>query len=148
MQPNATLRNALRNAVVVALSLALALTLSIAHALTTESALAIAVGESDDRIKALATAVGKPDPELSRLIDALLNDSVKIAGNKVLIISDGKAIDAISGADTPLPAAVEDVVNNNRMRSEIDGAKASLGLFSNTITQRNNAITELKKISG
>ena len=145
MNTNATLRNAIRSAAFVALSLALALTSSLAHALTTESALAIAVGENDNRIKALAAAVNQPDPELSRLIDALLSDSVKIAGNNVLIVSDGKAIDAISGADTPLPAAVEDVVNNNRMRSEIDGAKASLGLFSNRITQRNNAITELKK---
>ena len=62
----------------------------------------------------------------------------------MLIVTDGKAIDAISGADTPLPATVEDVINNNRMRREIDGAKASLGLFSDSNTKRNNAITELK----
>ena len=115
-----------------------------AHALTPESARAISVGENDDRIKALAAALTKPDPELSRLIDALISDSVKIAGDKVLIVTDGKAIDAVSGADSPLPATVEDVVNNNRMRREIDGAKASLGLFSDSVTQRNNAITELK----
>ena len=115
-----------------------------AHALTPESALAISVGENDDRIKALAAALTKPDPELSRLIDALISDSVKIAGDKVLIVTDRKAVDAISGADTPLPATVEDVVNNNRVRREIEGAKASLGLFSDSAIKRNNAITELK----
>ena len=113
-------------------------------ALTPEAAKAIAVGENDDRIKALATALAKPDPELSRLIDALLADSVKIAGDKVLIVNDGKAIDAISGAETTLPEAAEDVVNNNRVRNELESAKASLGLFSDSITKRNNAITQLK----
>jgi urea transport system permease protein len=115
-----------------------------ASALTPEAARAIAVGENDDRIKALSVALEKPDPELSRLIDALLSDSVKIAGEKVLIVTDGKAIDATSGAETALPATAEDVVNNNRMRREIEGAKASLGLFSDSVAKRNNAIAELK----
>jgi len=114
------------------------------NALTPDAAKAIAVGENDDRIKALTTALAKPDPELSRLIDALLADSVKIAGDKVLIANDGKAIDAISGTETPLPEAAEDVVNNNRVRNELESAKASLGLFSDSITKRNNAITQLK----
>ena len=115
-----------------------------AFALTAEVAKAIATGENDDRIKALSTAVAAPDPELSRLIDALLADSVKIAGDKVLIVTDGKAIDAITGAEVPLPDTAEDVVNNNRVRRELDTAKAALGLFSESITKRNNAITELK----
>ena len=115
-----------------------------AHALTPEAAKAIAVGENDDRIKALAAALITPDPELSRLIDALVSDSVKIAGDRVLIVTDGKAIDVISGAEIALPATAEDVVNNNRIRREIDGAKATLGLFSDSVTKRNNAITKLK----
>jgi urea transport system permease protein len=120
------------------------LAINSASALTPEAARAIAVGENDDRIKALAAALEKPDAELSRLLDALLNDSAKIAGDKVLIVTDGKAFDATTSAETALPATAEDVINNNRMRREIEGAKASLGLFSDSVTQRNNAITELK----
>ncbi len=115
-----------------------------AHALTPAAARVISVGENDDRIRALLVALEKPDPELSRLIDALLTDSVKFVGDTVFIVTDGKAINAVSGVNTPLPATAEDVVNNNRMRREIEGAKATLGLFSESVTKRNNAITELK----
>jgi urea transport system permease protein len=114
------------------------------HALTPEAAKAIATGENDDRIKALSAAVAAPDDALRRLIDALLDDSAKLAGDKVVIVADGKAVDAVTGTDVALPASPEDVVNNNRMRRELEAAKAALGLFSDSVRVRNNAITELK----
>jgi len=114
------------------------------HALTPAAAKAIAAGDNDDRINALSAAVAAPDDALSKLIDALLDDSAKIAGDKVLIVADGKATDAATGAETALPEGVEDVVNNNRMRRELEAAKAALGLFSDSVRVRNNAIAELK----
>jgi urea transport system permease protein len=114
------------------------------HALTPEMAKAIAAGETDDRIVALTQALIAPDPPLSRLIEALLDDSVKISDSRVLIVKDSKAIDAVTGADVVLPANAEDVVINNRMRRELDGAKAALGLFSASALVRSRAITELK----
>ena len=44
-----------------------------------------------------------------------------------------------------IPANVEDVVNNNRMRQALEGAKAAFGLFSDSVRVRNNAITELRE---
>ncbi len=118
---------------------------STAIALSPESAKAIAVGENDDRIKALSAALVTPDDNLSNLVDALLGDTAKTAGDQVLIVTDGKAVNAATGAETPLPATVEDVVNNNRMRRELEAAKAAFGLFSDSIRVRNNAITELRE---
>jgi urea transport system permease protein len=115
-----------------------------APAITPATATAIAVGESDDRIAALAQALSAPDPALARLIDALLDDSAKLADGRVLIVKDDKAIDAATGAETPLPATAEDIINNNRFRRELEGAKAALGLFSASSVARASAITELK----
>ncbi len=115
-----------------------------ASAITPAMATAIAVGESDDRIAALAQALGAPDPALARLIEALLDDSAKVAEGRVLIVKGDKAIDAATGAETPLPANAEDIINNNRLRRELEGAKAALGLFSASSVARANAITELK----
>ena len=74
------------------------------------------------------SAVAAP-MRLSKLIDALLDDAAKIAGDKVLIVADGKATDAATGAEPP-PGSVEDVVNNNRMRRELEAAKAALDCSS------------------
>ncbi len=118
---------------------------STASALSPESAKAIAVGENDDRIKALSAALVTPDDSLSNLVEALLADTAKVAGDQVLIVTDGKAVIAATGAEIPLPASVEDVVNNNRMRQALEGAKAAFGLFSDSVRVRNNAITELRE---
>ena len=61
-------------------------------ALSPESAKAIVVGENDERIKALSAALVTPDDNLSNLVDALLGDTAKIAGDQVLIVNDGKAV--------------------------------------------------------
>jgi urea transport system permease protein len=127
-----------------ALAVGLWATVASVHALTPEAAKAIVVGESDDRIAALSQALITPDPALSRLIEALLDDSAKVADGRVLIVKDGKAIDAASSAEVAMPATADDVINNNRMRRELDGAKAALGLFSKSSIARSNAINELR----
>ena len=43
---------------------------------------------------------------------------------------DDKGFDPVTGAELPLPADAEDVINNNRMRGELDTALAALKLFS------------------
>jgi urea transport system permease protein len=43
-----------------------------------------------------------------------------------LIVRDGKATDAATGAAATLPAGAEDVVNNNRVRRELEAALAAL----------------------
>jgi urea transport system permease protein len=115
-------------------------------ALTNQAALAIAAGEADSRIAALNQAAANVDPGLGAFVEALLADEVKIAADKVFIVKGDKATDA-TGAAVPvgaLPPALEDVVNNNRMRRELETAKAALALLSPELSLRQKALQQLK----
>jgi urea transport system permease protein len=115
-----------------------------AFALTPDQALRIVSGESDERLKALNEVVVAADPALGPFVAAILADEVKVAGGKAFIVRDGKASDAATGAAATLPEGAEDVVNNNRMRRELEAAQAALRLFSSDRSQRVKAIAELK----
>jgi urea transport system permease protein len=96
-----------------------------AFALTPDQALRIVSGESDERLKALNEVVVAADPALGPFVAAILADEVKVAGGKAFIVRDGKASDAATGAAATLPEGAEDVVNNNRMRRELEAAQAA-----------------------
>ncbi len=113
-------------------------------ALTAAQALRIAAGDSDERITALNALVSASDPALAAFVQALLADEVKVTADKAYIVRDGKAIDAASGTATALPANAEEVVNNNRMRSELESALAALDLRSPERERRAKAITALR----
>jgi urea transport system permease protein len=115
-----------------------------ARALTPELAGRIAAGDSDERIAALGEAVAAGDPALQPFLQALLADEVKVAGGKAYIVRDGRAVEAASGAAATLPADAEDVVNNNRLRGELESALAALGLFSPDLAQRRKAVADLR----
>ena len=114
------------------------------HALTPAQAKAIAAGDNDERIAALNAAVAQGDAGLAAFAQALLDDAVKVSGERAFIVRDGKATDAASGAAAALPDGAEDVVNNNRMRRELESALAALKLFSPDRAKRAQAIAELK----
>jgi urea transport system permease protein len=116
-----------------------------AHALSATEAKAIATGETDARIEALNKAVTSGDDKTAAFIQAMADDAVKVAGDKVLIVKDGKAMDPVTGAEAALPADAEDIINNNRMRGELDTALAALKLFSKDDTLRAAAIQSLLK---
>jgi urea transport system permease protein len=115
-----------------------------AGALTPELAARIAAGDGDARIGALGRAVQAADPALPAFLQALLADEVKVAAGRAYVVRDGKAVDAVSGAPAALPEGAEDVVNNNRMRREIEAALAALALLSPDRAARAKAIAELK----
>lgn len=115
-----------------------------AHALTPDQALRIVSGESDARIAALNEVVAAGDPALGPFVQAILAHEVKLAGGKAFVVKDGKAVDAATGAAATLPDGAEDVVNNNRMRRELEAALAALQLFSPERALRAKAIAELK----
>jgi urea transport system permease protein len=116
-----------------------------AHALTPEQALGIASGETDARIEALGKAVARGDDRTLTFLQALSEESVKLATGKVFMVRDGKAIDPVSGAVVDLPADAEDVMLNNRLRGEIDTALATLKLFSGDVRVRRQAALSLLK---
>jgi urea transport system permease protein len=116
-----------------------------AHALNALEVKAIAIGETDTRIEALNKAVSAADDKTAAYIQAMADDAVKVAGDKVLVVKDGKATDPVTGAEIALPADAEDIINNNRMRGELDTALAALKLFSKDDTLRAAAIQSLLK---
>ena len=115
-----------------------------AHALTSDEARAIAVGETDARIAALNKAVADADDRTAAFIQALADESVKTAGDKVFIVKDGQGFDPVTGASTPVPDDAEDVISNNRMRGELDTALAALQLFSADDAKRAAAVQVLR----
>ncbi len=114
------------------------------YALTTPEATALAVGETDARIAALSKAVQTADAQTAAFIQALADDNVKVSEGKVFVIKDGKTTDPLSGNELPAPTSLDDVVNNNRMRAEIDNALAALKLFSKDEADRRAAIKSLQ----
>ncbi len=113
------------------------------HALTADQVKGMAIGDTEARVQALAKAAAMPDEKTAAFIQALADDAVKTAGGQVLLVKDGKAIDPVTGADVPLPADAEDVINNNLMRGELDNVLASLALFSKDEKRRRQAIKTL-----
>ncbi|MES2939044.1 MAG: urea ABC transporter permease subunit UrtB [Pseudomonadota bacterium] len=116
-----------------------------AHALTADEAKALATGESDARIEALNKAVSNADAKTAAFIQAMSDDAVKTAGGKVFVVKDGKGTDPVTGADLQVPDDAEDVINNNRMRGELDSALSAMKLFSTDDTLRAAAVQELQK---
>ena len=115
-----------------------------AQALTAEQAAAIAQGETDTRIEALRQAMAAGDPKLLPFLQALSEDAVKVVPGRAFIVRDGRSTDAATGAEAALPEGAEDVVNNNRMRREMEAALAALSLLSPDRAARAKAINELK----
>jgi urea transport system permease protein len=113
------------------------------HALTPEEARGMATGETETRVDALVKASAAPDDKTAAFIQALADDAVKTAGDKVFVIKDDKGYDPVTGAEMAVPADAEDVINNNLMRGELDNALASLKLFSKDEKVRAGAIKTL-----
>jgi urea transport system permease protein len=125
----------------------LALVAGRAAALSPEQALAIAHGDSDERIAALNTAVAAADPALAAYVQALLDDQVKVGGGQAWRMQGEQALDAATGRPGTLPADAEDVSNNNRMRGALQAALGVLQLMSPDIELRRAAMAELLKAS-
>ncbi|WP_114969060.1 urea ABC transporter permease subunit UrtB [Rhodoferax ferrireducens] len=123
---------------------ALCLVAGNAHALTADEANAMASGESDARIEALHKAVSTADDKTAAFLQALSDDAVKLVGSRAFIVRDDKGVDPVSGVEFAVPDAFEDVMNNNRMRGELDSALAALKLFSKDEKIRMAAIKQLQ----
>ena len=116
-----------------------------ANALTAAEVKGMAVGETETRIEALGKAIVAADDKTAAFIQALSDDAVKIAGDKVFVMKDDKGYDPVTGAESPVPTDAEDVINNNAMRSELDTALAALKLFSKDDKIRADAVKALLK---
>jgi urea transport system permease protein len=105
----------------------------------------LAFGDNDEKIAAIRAFVTQGEPAAVPLLAALADGQLQTAGERVLIVRDETAIDAISGEKvTPLPEARDDVIANNRVRGELANAVAALRLLAPQRTVRVQAMKELE----
>ncbi len=91
----------------------------------------LATGDSEERSAAIAELLAEGDPKAAAFLEAVSEGDVQVAGKRVLIVKSGEAVDAVTGEKVaPVPAGAEDVVANNRLRREIEGALAAFKLLS------------------
>ena len=114
-----------------------------AHSISLNEVKSLTFGETGSRVEALSQAALNADEKTVAFIQALSDDAVKTSGDTVFMIKEGKAFDPVTGAEQPLPADAEDVINPNMMRSELDNALAALKLFSPDAKLRAQAIKTL-----
>jgi urea transport system permease protein len=118
-----------------------------AYGLTAEQARAMAEGDTDDRLAALSRAAAEGADGLGDFVQALLDDEVKVAGDRVVVVRGSRVMDAATGAEVSLPDGAEDVVNNNRMRGALDAVRSGLRLLAPDAGTRVQALTELARQS-
>jgi urea transport system permease protein len=116
-----------------------------AHAISVDEANAISSGETDARIEALNRAVAHADASMAVFLQALADDAVKLVRGKAIMVRGDKGIDPASGTEFAIPDDAEDVINNNRMRGEIDSALAALKLFSKDDKVRMAAVQQMQR---
>jgi len=130
-------------------SLAMAFLASPAKAMSLAEMKGLVEGDTDQRIETLNKVVAQGDENTLVFLQALADDAVKVAADKIWIVRDsfgaGKALDPLTGQKQDLPADAQDVVSNNRFRSEIETALAALKLFSSDVKMRQQAVKALLK---
>src|SRR6187455_783370 len=129
---------------------ALALTWSAlaSAALPPDVVLKLGTGDGDERTEAVHALAATQDPAARALIEAVLAGQVQAseAAKKVLVVVDGKATDAATGAAiATIPPDAEDVIVNNRLRRALETALAAFALASNDRSAREKALAALEK---
>ena len=114
-------------------------------ALTSQQAALLASGETDARIAALQQALSQADEATARYLKALSDDAVKYNATHVWVMRNGQGVDPVSDQVLPVADDAQDVINNNRMRGELDAALAALQLFNSDAKARMHAVLALLK---
>ncbi len=117
---------------------------SSAYAISAEEVKGITFGETDARIQTLRKAMLSADEGTAVFLQALADDAVKTSAEQVFMIRQDQAINPATGIASTLPPDAQDVINNNRMRGELDSALAALKLFSADDAIRRSAVTQLQ----
>ena len=106
----------------------------------------LAFGDAEEKTAAVAALVAEGDARAVPLLQALSEGEVQTAGKRVLIVKGEQATDALSGEKVaPLPAEREEVIANNRLRREIEGALAAFKLIS---PQRETRLAAARSLAG
>ncbi|WP_153109847.1 urea ABC transporter permease subunit UrtB [Propionivibrio limicola] len=85
--------------------------------------------DSSQKVAAIQQLTQTADPDTLRVLKAMSEDSLYLAGDKVVVIDGDAAFDAASGAAIKKPETADAVTVNNRLRGELANALAALKLF-------------------
>ncbi|MBT9520985.1 MAG: urea ABC transporter permease subunit UrtB [Dechloromonas sp.] len=96
----------------------------------------LAAEDSTDKVAAIRQLTQTADPDAVRVLKAMSEDSLFLAGDKVVIIDGDKAFDGTTGEAIKMPASPESPTVNNRIRGELASALAALKLFDADATVR------------
>ena len=109
----------------------------------------LAAEDSDAKIAAIQKLGASASPEAAKLLKAMADDELLVAGATLFVLEGDKAMDAATGAAiSPAPENYEAISVNNRVRSELGNALAALRLFDPDRTVRLAAATELQSNAG
>lgn len=87
--------------------------------------------DGDAKLGAINKLVASGEAAALPLFKAMQDETLQLLGDRLVIVADGKAIDAITGATVEAPAdKLQSIVINNRIRGALDGAVAALKLLS------------------
>ncbi len=129
------------------LAMLLALWAGRVAALTSSEALAIAQGDSDERIAALNTAAAAGDPAPAAFVQALLDEEIRFDLQRVYRVQGEAVTDAVTGSAATLPESAEQPMLNNRLRGALQAALSGLNLASTDVVQRRAAVDDLLRAS-
>ncbi|PZO16369.1 MAG: urea ABC transporter permease subunit UrtB [Burkholderiales bacterium] len=118
---------------------------STAYALTSADALALVDGDTDVRIDTLNKLAAEPDEKASALIKAMAAETVRVQGERVFIVVDDAAVDAVTGEKLPLPDDAGEVMINNRLRSAMESALAGMELVGAPPERQREAARTLQR---
>jgi len=96
----------------------------------------LAAEDSTEKVAAIRQLTQTADPDAVRVLKAMAEDSLFLAGDKAVILSGDTAFDAATGAPVKPPANPESITVNNRIRGELANALAALKLFDSDLTVR------------
>ncbi len=128
--------------------LALCLSASaLAHALEPADALALADGDGDTRVETLQKLAASDDARAQALVRALAGEAVQLQGERVLIVQDGQATDAVTGEVVILGEDASEVTINNRLRGALETALAGMDLLTGDPARQVEAAQRLRSSS-
>ena len=105
---------------------------------------ALAAGDSDEKIQAIQGLSANPSPLTLSVLKALSEDALFVNGDQVFFRQSGQPVDAITGAPlAAVPDNPDNVVINNRVRTELDNLLAGMRLVDPDVTVRRAAAQAL-----
>ena len=97
----------------------------------------LASDDFDARIAAIQSLGIDGDVPSQRILQALEDDALAVAGTRLVILDGEQIVDAGSGeAITPPPEEYDTITVNNRVRLALEEAKAAMGVFASERTTR------------